>query len=334
MTSLDIGLAFDLKPTRTPLPGAPIDADEEFDGEDTIDALIEALAALGHRPRRLGGGRRFLEAMLERPPQLVFNLAEGCGSRSREAQVPAVCEMLGVACTGSDPLVMALTLDKPLAKRVVQSAGIRTADFRVVESGDAIDTIDMPYPLFVKPAAEGSSMGVRATSLVRSAEELHREVRRCLEQYRQPVIVETFLAGAEATVAVQGTGANAQVLGAMGIMPAAGPIENFVYGLESKRNYKVLVRYQVPPCLPPDLLEDAETVALNAYRVLGCRDLARVDVRFDARGRAHFIEINPLPGLNPVTGDICLIAKGIGMPYITLVGRVIEETVRRNPQLR
>ena len=211
------------------------------------------------------------------------------------------------------------------------------ADFtqRIVIATDALPWIASPQAGVERRLLDRIGGEVaRATSLVRSAEELHREVRRCLEQYRQPVIVETFLAGAEATVAVQGTGANAQVLGAMGIMPAAGPIENFVYGLESKRNYKVLVRYQVPPCLPPDLLEDAETVALNAYRVLGCRDLARVDVRFDARGRAHFIEINPLPGLNPVTGDICLIAKGIGMPYITLVGRVIEETVRRNPQLR
>lgn len=334
MRSLDIGLAFDLKPARAPAADSPIDAYEEFDGEDTIDALTEALTELGHRPRRLGGGRAFLEAMLARPPQLVFNLAEGFGSRSREAHVPAVCELLGVPCTGSDPLTMALTLDKSLAKRVVRSAGIRSADFRVVDSSAAVGAIDLPFPLFVKPLAEGSSMGVRTTSLVRGLVELRREVERCLLQYRQSALVETFLPGAEATVAIEGCGDSARVLGAMGIAPADGQVGRFVYGLESKRNYKTLVTYHVPPRLHADHLADLEAVSLAAYRVLGCRDLARVDVRFDAAGCAHFMELNPLPGLNPVTGDICLIAYGVGMRYSALVGGVVEQAVLRSPKLQ
>jgi D-alanine-D-alanine ligase len=211
---------------------------------------------------------------------------------------------------------------------------MRSAAFRVIESVDALDAIDLPYPLFVKPLAEGSSMGVRATSLVRAPAQLRSEVARCLGQYRQPVLVETFLSGAEATVAVQGCGAAARVLGAMGIEPADGQVEHFVYGLESKRNYKALVRYHVPPRLPADQLADAQAVALGAYRVLGCRDLARVDIRFDAAGRAHFIEINPLPGLNPVTGDICLIANGIGMSYAALIEGVVESAIGRCPALQ
>ena len=334
MTSLDIGLAFDLKPAQAPVADAPIDIHEEYDSEDTIVALADTLATLGHRPRRLGGGRAFVEAMLARPPQMVFNLAEGAGSRSREAQVPALCEMLGVACTGSDPLTMALTQDKALAKRVVRSAGLRTAESRVIDSEAAIDAIDLAFPLFVKPVAEGSSMGVRGTSLVRDAQALRREIGRCLHQYRQPVLVETYLAGAEATVAIGGHGDNARVLGAMGIEPASGPVEDFVYGLESKRGYKALVRYHVPPRLASSQLADIEGLALAAYRALGCRDLARVDVRLDAAGQAHFIELNPLPGLNPVTGDICLIAYGIGMSYASLIAGVLESALLRHPELR
>ena len=242
--------------------------------------------------------------------------------------------MLGVPCTGSDPLTMALTLDKSLAKRVVRSAGICSADFRVVETSAAIDAIDLPFPLFVKPLAEGSSMGVRTTSLVREPSELRREVERCLLQYRQSALVETFLPGAEATIAILGCGDTARVLGAMEIAPADGQVERFVYGLESKRNYKALVTYHVPPRLPAHQLADAQAVALAAYRVLGCRDLARADVRLDAAGRAHFIELNPLPGLNPVTGDICLIAYGIGMRYCALVGGVVEQAIRRCPELQ
>lgn len=334
MTSLDIGIAFDLKPAQPPAADAAIDLYEEYDGEDTIVALADTLAALGHRPRRLGGGRAFLAAMLARPPQLVFNLAEGRGSRSREAHVPALCEMLGVACTGSDPLTMALTQDKAQAKRVVRSAGLRTADFRVIESETAIDAIDLAYPLFVKPLAEGSSIGVRSTSLARDAQALRREIGRCLHQYRQPVLVEKYLAGAEATVAIHGHGETARALGTMGIEPASGPVEDFVYGLESKRGYKSLVRYHVPPRLASRQLADIEGVALAAYRTLGCRDLARVDVRLDAAGQAHFIELNPLPGLNPVTGDICLIAYGIGMSYASLIGGVVESALLRHPELR
>ena len=329
MSPLDIGLAFDLRSAAPVAPGDPIDLHEELDSDETVEALDAALVALGHRPRRLGGGRAFIEAMLAAPPQLVFNIAEGRGSRSREAHVPALCEMLGVPCTGSDPLAMALTLDKALAKCVVQSAGIRTAPFRLIENLAQLAGLDLPFPLFVKPCAEGSSIGVRMTSLVHDAAQLRRETERCLGHYRQPVLVETFLPGAELTVALLGSGARARVLGAMEIAPADADIAGFVYGLEAKRNYKTLVRYHIPPRFPAGQRADAERVALAAYRLLGCRDVARVDLRMDAAGRPHFMELNPVPGLNPVTGDICLIANGIGMSHTALIGSVIEEALLR-----
>lgn len=221
--------------------------------------------------------------MLTNPPELVFNIAEGWGTRSREAQVPAICETLGVPYTHSDPLTMALTLDKAMAKRVVQSAGIRTAPFGVVDSVDRVATIDFPYPLFVKPMAEGSSIGVRVTSRVVDREALTAEVERCLTAYRQAVLVERYLPGVEVTVGTCGSGDGARVLGSMEIAPAAGSADNFVYGLVSKRHYMELVRYHVPPNSPTAAqIADAEATALAAYRVLGCRDVGRVDMRFDA----------------------------------------------------
>ena len=335
MRPLDIGIAFELRSDFTPPKNAPIDALEEYDSLATIEALADALTALGHHPRLLRGGRVFLEAMLARPPELVFNNAEGHGSRSREAQVPAICELLGVPYSHSDPLTMALALDKALAKRVVQSAGIRTAPFEVFDSAEQAAATALPLPLFVKPVAEGSSMGVRASSRVADRESLVQEVKRCLAAYRQPVLVEGYLASVEVTVGVCGSAEHARVLGSMEIAPAEAAVEDFVYGLESKRDYQKLVRYYAPPrSLSASQSADAERTALAAYRALGCRDVARVDLRFDATGRANFIEINPLPGLNPVTGDLVVMTKLLGLSYRDLIGAIVEETLRRYPHLQ
>jgi len=334
MRSLDIGIAYELRSDVPPDEGAPTDALEEYDSRETIDALAAVLAGLGHRPRLLGGGRSFLATMLASPPDLVFNNSEGRGSRSREAQVPAVCEMLGVPCTHSDPLTMALTLDKAMTKRVVHAAALATAPYRVAASLEEAAAIDLPFPLFVKPVGEGSSMGVRVTSRVADRAALLRETQRCLDDYRQPVLVETYLPGIEATVAVLGSGNEARALGTMQIAPASGPAEAFVYGLESKRNYQALVRYHAPPAsLTAEQIADAEQLALASHRVLGCLDVSRIDLRFDAAGRACFMEANPLPGLNPVTGDIVVLARLLGIDHATLVGRVVAETIRRDPRL-
>lgn len=335
MKPLDIGIAFELRSSFALQAGAAVDALEEYDTMSTIDGLADALRSLGHHPRPLGGGRALIEAMLATPPDLVFNLAEGWGTRSREAHVPAVCEMLDVPYTHSDPLTMGLTLDKPLAKRAVHVAGVRTAPFVVVDSLEQVAAIDLGWPLFVKPVAEGSSMGVRVTSRVADRDALMAEAQRCLSAYRQAVLVEQYLPGIEVTVGIRGSGDRARVLGSMEIAPASGAAADFVYGLESKREYQKLVRYYAPPRNPtPSQTADAEATALAAYRALGCRDVARVDVRFDADNRANFIEVNPLPGLNPVTGDLVVMTKLLGRRYDELIAAIVEETLVRYPQLR
>jgi D-alanine-D-alanine ligase len=335
MRPLDIGIAFELRSAFALPADAPVDALEEYDTMSTIDGLADALRSLGHRPRPLGGGRALIDTLLAKPPDLVFNNAEGWGTRSREAQVPALCEMLGVPCSHSDPLTMGLTLDKSLAKRVVCSAGVSTAPFVVVDSLEHVAAIDLGWPLFVKPVAEGSSMGVRVTSRVADRDALLAEVQRCLSAYRQPVLVERYLPGIEVTVGIRGSGDRARVLGSMEIAPVSGAAADFVYGLESKHEYLKLVRYHAPPHHPtPSQMADAEATALTAYRALGCRDVARVDLRFDADNRANFIEVNPLPGLNPVTGDLVVMTKLLGRTYDDLIRTIVEEAVGRYPAFR
>lgn len=326
---MDVGIAFDLRSDFRLEPGAPVDRLEEYDSEATVQAIARAIEANGHRARLMGGRRRFVEAALASPPDIVFNIAEGWGTRSREAHVPAACEMLGIPFTHGDPLALALTLDKPLAKRVVASHGVPTAPFAVVERVADVRAVELPFPLFAKPAAEGSSMGVRRSSRCSTPAELAREVERLLADYRQPVLVETYLPGVELTVGVIGNDPP-RILGVMEIAPKRARREEFVYGLETKRDWEVEVDYHVPPrSLDALKLRQVEEVALAAYRALGCRDVARLDIRLDARGMPCFMEVNPLPGLSPVSGDIVIMARATGLSYEGLIGAILDAALAR-----
>jgi len=326
---LDIGIAADLRSEQEAGPGAAEDALEEYDSEETVAAIAEALHALGHRPRFLGGGRRLVERLLSRPPELVFNLAEGRGARSREAQVPAVCEMLGVPCTHSDPLTLSVTLDKSVAKRLAVAAGVPTPGFVVVGSPDDQSALELGFPLIAKPLHEGSSIGVRRSSRVEDASALRREVERLLADYREPVLVEEFAPGPEVTVGILGEGASARAIGAMEIAPRIARPGAFVYSLEVKRDWKREVEYHVPPRLARETLGETLEVALDAYRTLGCRDVARVDLRLSADGEPLFIEANPLPGINPVTGDLVILAGRSGLDFTALVGSILDCALQR-----
>jgi D-alanine-D-alanine ligase len=330
---LDIGIAADLRPKGTTGSGGPDDRFEEYDSPATVDAIAEALRARGHRPRFLGGGRRFLESVLAAPPDLVFNLAEGpagaSSTRSREAHVPAVCEMLGIPFTGSDPLTLAATLDKGVAKRLVLSAGVATPGFAVVESLADLAGIDLAWPRIAKPLREGSSIGIRRSSRADGPASLEREVRRLLEDYEEPVLVEEFCTGPEFTVGLLGEGASTRVLGVMEVVPLRGRTEEFVYSVEVKRNFRAEVEYHVPPRRPLDLVRRVEAVALGAARALGCRDLCRVDVRIGSDGEPQFLATNPLPGLAPGTGDVVILAERAGLGYADLIAAVVDAAVAR-----
>jgi D-alanine-D-alanine ligase len=352
-----VGIAYDLKTDFHADGPLPEDAFEEYDSEETVDAIARALKAAGHEPVKLGGGRRFLERVMKMqaagwsgrgsgsgleaagaPPEaqpktgveLVFNIAEGRGSRSREAHVPALCEVLGIPFTHSDPLTLALTLDKALCKRVVASHGVPTAAFALIESVEQLETATLPpFPVIAKPDWEGSSMGVRKHSRCDDLDALREHVAHLLREYRQPVLVERFLTGVEVTVGVLGNGASAAVVGMMEIAPRKGSREGFIYSLEVKRNYLEEVEYHVPPRLPAEARRAIEAVALGAFKALECRDVARVDVRLDGEGRPHFIEVNPLPGLNPTTGDLPILSGRSGVSYERLVARIVENAQAR-----
>jgi D-alanine-D-alanine ligase len=254
-------------------------------------------------------------------------MAEGQGRRCREAIPAAVCELLGVPFTGPDALTLGMTLDKNIAKRVV-APDVPVARGVLIEDETNEEALSgLHYPVIVKPNDEGSSKGIRENPVLSDSTAALNRCRWLRTRYACPVLVEEFLAGAEVTVGVVGNGAGARILGMMEISPPeAQPF--FVYSLEVKRDYKRRVRYHVPPRVNPDIMESLGRLALAAYRLLGCRDIARMDFRLDAKGEPRFMECNPLPGLNPETGDIVLLSRK-GLPYDRLVQGVLLDAMSR-----
>lgn len=330
---MKIGFAYDLKvPGAPPPPGVPDDLYEEYDPPATVDAIAGAIVGVGHTVVRLGGGREFLEKLLAERVDFVFTISEGRGTfRSREGQVPAVCEMLGIPYSFSDPMTLALSLDKPFTKRLVREAGVETAPDWTVNDAAELRALaareDLPWPLFVKPAYEGSSKGIRQSSKVPHRQALMAVAEEMLATYGQPVMVEGFVPGDEFTVGVVGNDPP-RAIGAMRIRPKSGPSPDFVYSLEMKRDWENCVAYDVPPPLDDNTLSQLYGDAVKAFRAIGARDVSRVDFRI-REGVPVFLEINPLPGLSPVYGDLPLLSKGMGVAYQELMRRILDACLSR-----
>jgi D-alanine-D-alanine ligase len=323
-----IGITYDLRQEYL-AAGLSEDETAEFDRPDTVDAIETALRQLGHHPDRIGHVRQ-LAARLAKSDRwdLVFNIAEGLGGIAREAQVPALLDAYGIACTFSDPLVMALTLHKGLTKTVVAAAGLPTPRFAVIENPADVERVDLPYPLFAKPVAEGTGKGVTPASKAKDAAALASVCRDLLARYQQPVLVETFLPGREFTVGITGTGPKASAIGTLEIMLLADA-EADVYSYVNKERCEELVEYRLVHAAGDAQVRAAEQVALAAWRLLGCRDAGRVDLRCDAAGVPSFLEVNPLAGLHPEHSDLPILATKVGLPYVELIRRIVASAEPR-----
>ncbi|MFH1748531.1 MAG: D-alanine--D-alanine ligase [Planctomycetota bacterium] len=327
-----IGMTYDLRADYL-VAGFGKEETAEFDRPDTIDSIEAALQELGHQTERIGHAPA-LASRLARGQRwdLVFNIAEGLAGASREAQVPAMLEAFQIACTFSDPLISALTLDKALTKRVLRDLGLPTAPFAVIESVGELARFDLAFPVFVKPLAEGTAKGIDGHSRVDSARQLKAVVERVLAEFHQPALVEAYLPGREFTVGIIGTGSSAKAVGTLEIVLLA-EAEPHAYTYVNKERCEELCQYALAP---RDCATRAEDLALGAWRGLGCRDAGRVDLRADAEGELQILEVNPLPGLHPAHSDLPILCTAVGMPYLELIGRIVAsaETRVRAPDPR
>ena len=315
-----VALVYDLRQDYRAL-GFSEEAVAEFDSVETIDQLAAALEELGCEAVRVGRGQALAARLVagERY-DIVFSIAEGLQGRSREAQVPALCELFDQPYLFSDPLTLAASLDKAVAKRLVRDAGVKTPAFSVAERCASELAGWTEFPAFVKPLAEGTGKGCEAASLVHSHAELRVAATRVIERYKQPALVERYLPGREFTVGLVGNGDAARVIGVCEILlkPQA---EANVYSLHNKELCEELVIYA--PALDAEALL-AGTRALETYRALECRDTARIDFRSDEHGDPHFLEANPLAGLNPWHSDLPILAAQNGIPFVALIGMVLD----------
>lgn len=296
----------------------------EFDSDRTIDALEKAIRDNGHTVERIGHVKNLVNALAEgKRWDLVFNITEGLHGIGRESQVPCLLDAYQIPYTFSGPEVMANTMDKSVAKLIAHKAGVPTPDFAIIRSLSDIDSVSMGFPMFAKPIAEGTSKGVSERSYIPDAKTLKDTCAFLLKEFNQSVLVESFLPGREFTVAIRGSGADAQAMGVAEITLKDGA-EKHAYTYNNKVN-----------CMQNTTLVDdkesreAADVALRAWRALNCVDAGRVDIRQDAKGRACFIEANPLAGLSPGYSELPLITEAAGIAYNDLIGGIIDGAAKR-----
>jgi len=319
---------------------APDDEYAEWDSAETIAAVERALARHGEVVR-LEATDDFPQRLRDARLDIVFNIAEGLRGPNREAHVPAICEFYGIPYSGSDPFTLALCLDKSRTKEILRAHAVPTADWWLVRSTSEIPALlarAAAYPLFAKPVHEGSSKGITERNLATSPAALASIVAELLERYQQPVLVETFLPGAEFTCGVLGNGAEARVLPLVGMNFDALPAGALpIYGFEAKwlwdRPAEPLPIFECPARVSGSLREEIERVVLLTFSALGCRDWSRIDVRLDAAGRANVVEVNPLPGILPDAADnSCLpkAARAAGLDYDALIGACLQAAAARH----
>lgn len=324
---LTVGLTYNLKrdcPNRLESE----DAAAEYESEDTVDGIAEALSQEGRHvvllPHRPG-----LAARLEQErPDIVFNIAEGWFGRNRESLIPGLLELLGIPYSGSDSLALGVALDKAMAKRVVSSAGIPTPQFCKVNSPEEAMHLDLRYPVFVKPNSEGSSKGIRNSSRINNRSQLLEKVEWITTVYNQPAIIEPFLPGREFSVGLLGNGPNLRVLPIIEVCPGGRDEADheFVYSYETKSGN--LEWFKCPAPVSRELQRRIAHIAIGVYNLLECKDFARVDIRLDGDGNPQFLEINPLPGLSKVS-LYPLQANAGGIGFTELINTILESAWSR-----
>jgi D-alanine-D-alanine ligase len=325
---MKVALLYNPRPSDSP-PASSDDAFEEYDSPATIAAILGALRRLRLEVHPVIADSSMPRGLETGGYDFAFNIAEGRGRRCREAIAAAVCELFDLPYTGSDPLTLAATLDKSVARRLVAPDVAVAQAVLLTREEDEKDLDRLTFPVVVKPNDEGSSKGIRDNSIADCRAEAIVCSRHVRDLYECPVLVEEFLCGAEITVGIIGNGEEASILGAMEIAPLVDDSTRpFIYSIDAKRNWRNRVRYHIPPRLSAGEVTSVESKALAAYRLLGCRDFARMDFRFDAAGRPCFLECNPLPGLDPENSDVVLLSRD-HIPYDKLVQRILLEAMKR-----
>lgn len=321
-----VGLTYDLRTEYIFKDSDPQDANAEFDHPTTIDVVEEAIRSGGHEVVRIGNAENLLKSLDRLKVDIVFNIAEGKSGRNREAQVPILLEMKGIPFVGADGLTLALTLDKVMTKKVLLAEGIPTPRFFEVADAKNLNGINIGFPLIVKPRYEGSSKGISESSVVKSRDELKKQAAWVIETYKQPALIEQFVAGSEFTVAIVGNDPPAALpvvqIRIDGKLDLGGLFYTF------SRIHSNTLDYICPAQISGELEGRMQEIAIKVYKAVDCRDLGRVDIRLNAKGEPYVLEINPLPSLS--SEDVFMvIANYMNISYNEMINKILDAGLRR-----
>jgi len=316
----------------------PADYFAEGDSMQTIQAVIDAIAQGKYDVTGIEADDNLAAGLQKIKPDLIFNIAEGLWGDCRESYVPMICERLGLPYSGSDPLTLAICLNKARAKEILSFHKIPTPAFKIITPDESFNVKDFTYPAIIKPVSEGSSKGIFNDSVVKSSREAKERIKSKLAQYRQPVLIERFLHGAEFTVAVWGNNDQIEVLPIVAINYQQLPAEAHpIYSYEAKWIWdtpdKPLEIFQCPAKISVTLQKRIAATARKAYQVLNIRDWCRIDIRLDENKIPNVLELNPLPGILPDPKDNSCFPKAArtaGYNYASMMQKVVQIAARRN----
>ena len=324
------------------LHNADHDALEEDPGREARRDVLQVAAALADALTRgkqvavpVAVGAEPLAAFQSlgrHPPDLVVNLCESVSGDSRgEMAASAVLDILELPYTGSGPLALGLALHKDKAKELLFARGVPTPAFAVVNSLSEVASVQLPFPLIVKPVREDASAGVTFDSVVHDTQALREAVHLVLRTFHQPALVEAYIAGREVYVSFLGNTPRVVL-----------PLSEIHFGKAFDGQPRIVsyrAKWEVAspecrdspsgPCkLPPEVEARVVSAALGAFEALGCRDYGRVDLRLSAEGQPYVIDINPNCDLHPQAG-YARTAAAAGMEYAALGSRLVDVALER-----
>jgi D-alanine-D-alanine ligase len=324
---MKIGITYDLKDDYLKMGYGPEQAGE-FDKIETIDAIDQSLQQLGFSTEKIGHNKNLMAALMAgKRWDLVFNYTEGLFGMSREAFGAAILEAYEIPIVFSDSLTLALCLHKGMTKTILRHLGVPTADFWVIKNLNELKNFHVNFPLFVKPVAEGMGKGIDLRSIVNSNQELYNTCQKTLTAFNQPVLIETFLPGREFTVGITGTDKDTKAIGTLEIIFTDHSLGH-IHSYQNKAECEKRVQYLL---LKDDLRlkQEIEQIAVDAWKGLNCRDGGRIDIRLDKQGKPMFMEVNPLPGLDPVISDLTILCQQEGISYLQLIKSIMNSALKR-----
>jgi len=333
---LKVAFTYNLK-RKTDNTNLPDDYYSEFDSKETIEAIANGLRSGGNEVFLVEADKGLLNWFQNNKVDIVFNIAEGLNGESRESQVPAILDFLGIPYTGSGVLALSVSLNKTLTKKLFGQTGIPTPKYRLITDPAVVSDEGLRYPLIVKPNSEGSGKGITIASVVRNKTELVREAEKTASVYQQEVLVEEFIDGKELTVGILGNYPPV-VMSILEIdfsnCKASGEffytwkVKEFEKEVEESKGLSP--HWHCPARLSETEAKIIKETALKAFHTIGCVDLSRVDIMLGKDGVPYVLEVNPLPGLDPVDSNFPYIAKCAGLSYGDLMNRILEVAVERH----